>query len=156
MTTLPAFTEPRFAIQRRDDSKAAEVPLTLADRAVLEARVRAPTTEQRDVFCARIILMASEGKSTRSIARTLGNMPRTVQLAWPVRPRGAGWIERQSASRTDADLRRRDRSAHSGGVRPPAGFAPWTGPLIAAELGDVHKQYVWRFKAASVQMPRSE
>jgi transposase len=28
---------------------------------------------------------------------------------------------------------------------PPAGFARWTGPLIAAELGDVHEQYVWRF-----------
>lgn len=27
---------------------------------------------------------------------------------------------------------------------PPAGFARWTGPLIAAELGDVHEQQVWR------------
>jgi len=33
----------------------------LADRAVLEARVRAPTTEQRDVFRARIILLADDG-----------------------------------------------------------------------------------------------
>jgi hypothetical protein len=28
---------------------------------------------------------------------------------------------------------------------PPAGFARWTGGLIAAELGDVHEQYIWRF-----------
>lgn len=28
---------------------------------------------------------------------------------------------------------------------PPAGFGRWTGPLIAAELGDVHEQRVWRF-----------
>ena len=27
---------------------------------------------------------------------------------------------------------------------PPAGFARWNGPLIAAELGDVHEQHVWR------------
>ncbi len=27
---------------------------------------------------------------------------------------------------------------------PPAGFARWTGGLIAAELGDVHEQKVWR------------
>jgi hypothetical protein len=27
---------------------------------------------------------------------------------------------------------------------PPAGFARWTGGLIAAELGDVHEQQVWR------------
>jgi len=60
--------------------KAAEVRLTPEDRAVLEARVRAATTEQRDVFRARIILLAAEGRSTRSIARTVGTMPRTVSL----------------------------------------------------------------------------
>lgn len=27
----------------------------------------------------------------------------------------------------------------------PAGFGRWTGPLIAAALGDVHEQQVWRF-----------
>ncbi len=30
----------------------------------------------------------------------------------------------------------------------PAGFARWTGPLIAAELGDVHEQQVWLFLRA--------
>src|ERR671930_2533913 len=58
--------------------KAAEVRLTPEDRAVLEARVQAPTTEQRDVFRARIVLLAAEGRSTRSIARSLDTMPRTV------------------------------------------------------------------------------
>jgi hypothetical protein len=28
---------------------------------------------------------------------------------------------------------------------PPAGFARWTGPLLADALGDVDVQYVWRF-----------
>jgi len=28
---------------------------------------------------------------------------------------------------------------------PPAGFGRWSGPLIAAALGDVHEQQVWRF-----------
>jgi hypothetical protein len=31
---------------------------------------------------------------------------------------------------------------------PPAGYARWTGPLIAASLGDVHEQQVWRFLRA--------
>ena len=31
---------------------------------------------------------------------------------------------------------------------PPAGFARWTGGLIAAALGDVHEQQVWRFLRA--------
>ena len=131
--------------------KAAEVRLTLADRAVLEARVRAPTTEQRDVFRARIILLADEGRATRSIARTLGTMPRTVS-AW------RGRFAREG-------LAGLGNKAHPGpaptygtetGCRiltvldrePPAGFARWTGALIAAELGDVHEQYVWRFLRA--------
>ena len=54
------------------------------ERSELEARVRAPTTEQRDAFRARIVLMAAEGRSTRSIARELGTMPRTVSL-WRIR-----------------------------------------------------------------------
>jgi hypothetical protein len=47
---------------------------------VLEAWLRAPTTEQRDVLRARIILLAAEGRSTRSIARMVGTMPRTVSM----------------------------------------------------------------------------
>jgi transposase len=31
---------------------------------------------------------------------------------------------------------------------PPAGHARWTGPLVAAALGDVDVQYVWRFLRA--------
>ena len=57
---------------------AVVVRVSPADRAVLEARLRAPTTEQRQVFRARIVLLAAEGRSTRSIARELGTMPRTV------------------------------------------------------------------------------
>src|SRR5262249_15745525 len=104
-------------------TQAAEVRLTPEDRAVLEARVRAPTTEQRDVFRARIILLADEGRSTRSIARTLGTMPRTVS-SWRGRfareglagLRGGrrGGIEQQTTSRTGADIRCRDRSALGG------------------------------------------
>ena len=60
--------------------KATEVRLTPEDRAVLEARVRAPTSKQRDVLRATIVLMAAEGRSTRSIAAAVGTMPRTVSL----------------------------------------------------------------------------
>ena len=31
---------------------------------------------------------------------------------------------------------------------PPEGYARWTGPLMAAALGDVDVQYVWRFLRA--------
>jgi transposase len=128
--------------------EAAEVRLTLTDRAVLEARIRAPTTEQRDGFRARIILLADEGRSTRSIARMLGTMPRTVST-WRGRFARDGLVGLGNkphpgpAPTYGAETGRRilevlDRE-------PPTGFARWTGSLIAAELGDVHEQYVWRF-----------
>lgn len=128
--------------------KAAEVRLTPEDRLVLEARVRAPTSEQRDVLRARIVLLADEGRSTRSIAGALGVMPRTVSL-WRGRYSReglAGLSDRPRPGpkpRYDAAAGRRilallDEPA-------PAGYARWTGSLLAAALGDVHEQQVWRF-----------
>ena len=128
--------------------EAAQVRLMPEERAVLEARLRAPTTPQRDVLRARIVLMAAEGRSTRSIARELGTMPRTVSL-WRGRYAREGFAGLQERARSgpkrkyggEATTRRilalLDRP-------PPKGYGRWSGPLLAAELGDVHKQQVWR------------
>src|SRR6266481_4432272 len=70
---------------------AVEVRLKPEERAVLEARLRAPTTEQRQAFRARIVLLAAEGRSTRSIARELGTMPRTVSC-WRIRFAAQGLV----------------------------------------------------------------
>jgi hypothetical protein len=56
---------------------AVEVRLSRKDRAELEARVRAPTTPQRDVMRARIVLLAASSHSTRSI--TSGDRTRPGQ-----------------------------------------------------------------------------
>ena len=130
---------------------AREVRLTPEERAALEARLRAPTTEQRHALRARIVLLAADGLASRAIARDLGIMPRTASL-WRIRfaesgldgladkPRPGG---RASSAKYDADTDRRilallDRS-------PPAGHGRWAGKLLAAALGDVSDQYVWRF-----------
>src|ERR1700746_1969199 len=52
--------------------KAREVRLKPKVRKMLEARCRAPTTTQRDVKRARIVLLAAEGRSIRSIRRGRG------------------------------------------------------------------------------------
>ena len=83
--------------------KAAEVRLTPEDRLALEARVRAPTTEQRDVLRARIVLLADEGRSTRAIAKAVNVMPRTVSL-WR-RSRGQGLLQNTTPSRPGGLLR---------------------------------------------------
>lgn len=130
---------------------AVEVRLKPEERAVLEARLRAATTAQRDVFRARIVLLAADGRSTRSIARELRTMPRTVSgwrarfsrdglagLADKPRPGPARKYGAEAGRRILALLDR----------RPPKGYARWTAPLIAAALGDVHEQQVWRFLRA--------
>jgi transposase len=138
--------------------KAVEVRLKPKARAVLMARVRAPTTEQRDVLRAQIILLAAKGCSTRSIAREVGTMPRTVSqwrgrfareglagLDDKPRPGPAPKYTTETGRRILALLER----------PPPAGFARWTGPLIANELGDVHEQHVWRFlRAQQIDLDR--
>jgi DNA-binding transcriptional ArsR family regulator len=58
--------------------KARVVRLKPKVRKVLEARCRAPTTAQRDVKRARIVLLAASGRSTRSIAEEVGVQPRIV------------------------------------------------------------------------------
>jgi transposase len=128
--------------------KAAEVRLKPKVRAVLEARVRAPTTEQRAVLRAQIVLLAAEGRSTRSIAREVGTMPRTVSQ-WRgrfAREGLAGLDDKPRpgpAPRYTAETGRRILAVLE--RPPPAGFARWTGPLIANDLGDVSEQHVWRF-----------
>jgi|ERR1700688_173876 len=130
---------------------AVEVRLRPEERAVLEARLRAPTTEQRDVFRARIVLLAAAGRSTRSIARELGTMPRTVS-GWRARfaRNGLAGLEDKvrpgPAPKYGAESGRRILALLD--EPPPKGYGRWTGALIAEALGDVHEQQVWRFLRA--------
>src|SRR3989441_7853802 len=128
--------------------KAREVRLKPKVRKVLEARCRAPSTPQRDVKRARIVLLAAEGRSTRSIAKEVGVRPRIV----------SNW-RRRFAEHGLGGLKERPRAVkqriHGKATNkrilalldkpPPAGYARWTGPLLAKALGDVDVQYVWRF-----------
>src|SRR5512144_2936023 len=128
--------------------EAREVHLSRKDRKVLEACCRSPVTLQRDLKRARIVLLAADGRSTRSIAKEVGVQPRIVSL-WRHRYADHGLEGLQDKPRpgkqpiytktTDKRiLKLLDKS-------PPAGYARWTGPLLAGELGDVDVQYVWRF-----------
>jgi transposase len=128
--------------------KAREVRLKPKVRKVLEARCRAPTTAQRDVKRPRIVLLAAEGRSTRSIAEEVGVEPRIV----------SNW-RRRFAERGLDGLKDRPRAGKKPiygkatnkrilgllNKPPPHGYARWTGPLLAKALGDVDVQYVWRF-----------
>src|SRR6478672_8095317 len=126
---------------------AIEVRLKPKERAVLESRLRAATTEQRQLLRIRIVLEAADGSGTREIARELDTTPTTVSL----------WRGRFARERLDGleDLPRSGTppiysEATDKRIRavldrpPPKGFARWNGPLVAKALGDVDVQYVWR------------
>lgn len=127
--------------------EAREVRLWRGDRKMLEARCRAPSTPQRDVTRARIVLLAADGLSTRAIAKEVGVQPRIVSL----------WRHRYADHGLDG-LKDKPRPGKKPlytpatdkrilgllDTAPPAGFARWTGPLLAVALEDVDVQYVWR------------
>jgi len=127
--------------------KAREVRLTPEDRAVLEARCRATTTEQRDVRRARIVLLAAEGATTRSIARTVG-VEEAVVSTWRNRFADHGLEGLKDRKRTGKPPRYTAETDHRIlsvlDESPPDGYARWTAPLIAERLGDVHAQHIWR------------
>jgi FixJ family two-component response regulator len=58
-----------------------QVALTADERRVLEAQVRRPRAEQREVLRARIVLAAAQGKQNKQIAERLGIAPNTA-LKW--------------------------------------------------------------------------
>ena len=128
--------------------KAREVRLKPKIRKVLEALCRAPTTAQREVKRARIVLLAAQDRSTRSIAEEVGVQPRIV----------SNWRRRFADHGLDGlkDRPRATKKPIYGKVTnkrilvlldkpPPPGYARWSGPLLAKALGDVDVQYVWRF-----------
>src|SRR5674476_772019 len=124
-------------------SDAMKVRLRPGDRGVLEARLRAATTEQRQLLRIRIVLEAAEGHGTREIARELETTPTTVSL-WRIRyaHEGLDGLEDRLRSGTPpiygevTDQRIRKVLDQP----PPKGFARWNGPLIARALGDVDVQ----------------
>ena len=131
---------PRAVIQHGMISAAQKVRLRRGYCAILEARVRASTTEQRHVLRARIVLAAAAGHTTRQIGRDLDTTPTTVSL-WRIRYAQEGLDGLEDRDRggppalygeaTDAAIRKVLDAP------PPKGFARWSGPLIADALGNV-------------------
>jgi transposase len=138
--------------------EAREVRLKPKERAALETRVRSPTSAQRDVTRAKIVLLAALGRSTRSIAKEVGVEPRIVS-AW--RNRFAdegldGLEERKRPGKTPIYGPATNKRILKLLDRPtPKGYARWTGPLLAETLGDVDVQYIWRFlRAQKIDLAR--
>lgn len=126
---------------------ATPINLMEGDRQTLEAWVRKDTMEQRLVQRARIVLDCAAGKTTEEIARSLELRPATVSK-WRTRFARNGFPGLSDAPRPGAavkyDQTTERRILAQLDAPPPAGHATWTGKTVAAALGDVPADQVWR------------
>lgn len=137
-----------------------KIELKSEEKAELESWIRSTTAEQRQVFRAKIVLMANEGMGTTDIARKLETRAATVTK----------WRTRFSASRMDGlrdsprpGKKRRYLPEDEKSILakldepPPSGFAQWNGRLLAKALS-LRPGYVWkvlRFHGIQLQRRRS-
>lgn len=127
--------------------RAAVISLIPEEEQRLQQWSRAGSTEQRHAERARIILLASQGRTTVEIARTLRTRPARVSK-WRQR-----FARRREAGLEDAPRagkpRRYDRQTEKRVLAqldqpPPTGHVTWTGSLLAQALGGVSPHGVWR------------
>ena len=128
---------------------APALPVSDADRAALAAVIRAPTSEQRAVTRARIVLRSAEGVPIERVADEVGVAIMTVKL-WRRRYAEAGLAGLADAPRpghpptyTRED---RDRLVALTMGPPPEGQTHWSVRAMAARTGmspsTVHR--IWR------------
>jgi transposase len=127
------------------------IVLTADERAKLEVLARSSKTEYPLRQRARIVLLAADDVATRAIGRAVGCTTGTASK-WRVRyarERLAGLDETGERGAEPKYTAATDKRILAVLDRPvPAGHGRWTGSLVAAELGDVDVQYVWRFLRA--------
>ena len=131
--------------------EATVIILTAAERTELEGLARSTKTQHRLRQRARIVLLAAGGMASRAIGREVRCTTGTASK-WRVRyaaRRRAGLdetgdrgAEPKYTSQTD------NRILALLDQPPPKGYGRWSGPLLAAGLGDVDVQYIWRFLRA--------
>lgn len=127
--------------------RATPIELTKQERQTLVQWTSAGTTEHRLVERAQILLLAAEGRSTREIADQLRT--RTARVSkWRTRFAQQRLSGLSDAARSGkpakytADTEKRMLALLD--QPPPKGYAQWSGPLLAEELGDVDVHQVWR------------
>jgi len=119
--------------------RAPQIELTFEERRTLESMVRSPSSAQRDVLRARIVLQAAEGQRNEQIQERLG-VSKPVVIKWRRRfaaERLAGLGDQPGRGRRrkyDADIRH--RIAATACSTPPASVGThWSIRTLARHLG---------------------
>lgn len=108
-----------------------------ADRARLEAWLRAPTVAQDLALRAKVILASATGEGVRPLARRLGVSPNTVAV-WRRRYRSAGLDSLRTkprAGRPRCISSAKERAVISATLRKPKAATHWSARRLAEEVG---------------------
>jgi transposase len=134
---------------------AAEILLTAEERGELERRVASPTTQQRDVKRAQVVLLAADGMPSRQISVTIG-MHESHVANWRQRflaERLAGLSERKHTGRPRR-LGHDDRVAMAAAATaeksPDDPVAMWTLDELVDVLADKHDISVSRSQLGKI------
>jgi transposase len=135
---------------------APPLSVSVSDRATLRAIARAPTSEQRAVTRARIVLRSAEAVAIERIAAELGVAVMTVKL-WRRRYSEQGLIglvEEHRSGRPPTYTREdRDRVIAFTLSEPPPGTTHWSARRLGERLG-MSETTVWRiWRSANLEAP---
>lgn len=133
--------------------------LTAEEKLVLEQRVRAPATSQRDGLRARIVLLRAEGRTLQDVAQHLQvSLPCVCKWSQRFEREGlAGLQDRPGRGRKpslpDATVQRVIAAAS----QAPPGQARWTTRTLAAHLGLSHGSVarIWRSQNLKPHLKRT-
>jgi len=125
-----------------------KIELDAVQRRELCRVVKSPTSPQRDVLRARVVLLKAEGKSQASVAETLGIRRSTVGK-WCGRFAAhgmAGLSDAKGRGRPDSIPAEKKALVITGAVRPPPNRSRWSVRAMAEHAGvspgTVHR--LWR------------
>ncbi len=119
--------------------RAPQIDLTSEERSILEGMLRSPTTSQRDVLRARIVLMAASGRRNEEIQEALG-ISKPVVVKWRSRfaaSRMNGLADQAGRGRKRKyDAATRHRIAATACSTPPESVGThWSVRTLAKHLG---------------------
>lgn len=135
-----------------------KIVLSDEDRQVLQQRRRSPTTPQRDVLRANIILAAAEGMSNQQVAATVGCSLATVGL-WRQRfaEEGlAGLADEHRSGRPPTYDSEKVGQIVAATLRPPTERTHWSTRRLARVQGISHMTVHRIWKGLGLQPHRTE
>ena len=133
--------------------------LTAEEKQILEQRVRAPTTSQRDGLRARIVLLRAEGRTLQDVAQHLQvSLPCVCKWSQRFEREGlTGLRDRSGRGRKPSLPASMVQRVIEAASQAPPGRARWSTRTLAAHLGLSHGSVarIWRSQNLKPHLKRT-